>query len=632
MRIINIEKYLKTLLKINDIENDDTKEILKVFVRFMEDNNWFDIKPTFIKSGYKTKLYIEQYELVKIHNKLVLFFKYRNLSLKDKVVILSDMLKNKFPLSYNDINLFFTEHEFTLENKYTLYDFILWSLKKDFRIFNDDYMNDYVALICNELPITLGTILIQFFEWLKSKHTVKYVSSFVLNNRVYRGSNEAYDSDTYLKLIYYLFNTEYINENCLYKRAVDNKNTIDTWLYLSLHCICALRDTDLYQLPHPRIKGNPSVILESISNGTFSNTDALANINSILWQLKNLPIVPSKTSKYSGISNIKLLIPESTKIHFGILFTIAECHYILANYSGNEPLIRKISDYSLISRYLNDDIGNLFITRNFSPISASKTYMQSIEVLTDKLLDDNSDYPHAKGYMLAALARSHKSSYGEFAKTTEIYLRDANFSGYTEEFIAKELFERGVCSFIPSMLLKMITNGAYDKLTISKQTELIKALDMDAYDVETFVSTFSTSITKAQSIVTNIFSTTSDKKELLNILHNIGCGNAISKTEDSLCIMIAMNKICPYIEARQCIGCTYEISTKSTVFVLVKEFQRLLKLRYESTNELIKAKHTKLLKEVITPKIEDILIYIKEYHGEEALKELEYIIKEIASE
>lgn len=632
MRIINIEKYLKTLLKINDRENDDTKEIIKVFVRFMEDNNWFDIKPTFIKAAHKTKLYIEQYELVKIQNKLVLFFKYRNLSVKDKVVILSDMLKNKFPLSYEDIKLFFTEHEFTLDYIYTLYDFILWSLKKDFRIFNDDDMNDYVTLICNELPITLGAILIQFFEWLKSKYTVKYVSSFVLNNRVFRGSNEAYDTDTYLKLIYYLFNTEYINENSLYRRAVENKNTIDTWLYLSLHCICALRDTDLYQLPHPRIKGHPSVILESISNGTFSNTNALANINSILWQLKNLPIVPSKTSKYSGISNIKLLIPESTKIHFGILFTIAKCHYILANYSENEPLIRKTSDYSLISRYLNDDIGNLFIARNFSPISASKTYMQSIEVLTDKLLDDSSDYPHAKGYMLAALARSHKSSYGEFAKTTEIYLRDANFSGYTEEFIAKELFERGVCSFIPSMLLKMITHGAYDKLTISKQTELIKALDMDAYEVETFVSTFSTSITKAQSIVTNIISTTSDKKELLNILHNIGCGNAISKTEDSLCIMIAMNKLCPYIEARQCIGCTYEISTKSTIFVLVKEFQRLLKLRNESTNELIKAKHTKLLKEVITPKIEEILIYIKEYHGEEALKELEYIIKEIASE
>jgi hypothetical protein len=41
--------------------------------------------------------------------------------------------------------------------------------------------------------------------------------------------------------------------------------------------------------------------------------------------------------------------------------------------------------------------------------------------------DDSPVKP--KGYMLAALARSHKGSVGNLAKTTEIYLKDAQFSG-----------------------------------------------------------------------------------------------------------------------------------------------------------------------------------------------------------
>jgi hypothetical protein len=44
-----------------------------------------------------------------------------------------------------------------------------------------------------------------------------------------------------------------------------------------------------------------------------------------------------------------------------------------------------------------------------------------------------------KGYMLAALARSHKSGFGTLPETTDIYLKDAKFSGYRPEFIAREM-------------------------------------------------------------------------------------------------------------------------------------------------------------------------------------------------
>ena len=59
-----------------------------------------------------------------------------------------------------------------------------------------------------------------------------------------------------------------------------------------------------------------------------------------------------------------------------------------------------------------------------------------------------------KGYMLAALARSHKGGIGSLPEITDIYLKDASFSGYRPEFILREMFERGIFGFIPAIMLE----------------------------------------------------------------------------------------------------------------------------------------------------------------------------------
>lgn len=56
--------------------------------------------------------------------------------------------------------------------------------------------------------------------------------------------------------------------------------------------------------------------------------------------------------------------------------------------------------------------------------------------------------------MLAALARSHKGGIGTLPEITDLYLKDAAFSGYSPEFILMEMFERGILGFIPAMMLE----------------------------------------------------------------------------------------------------------------------------------------------------------------------------------
>ena len=136
---------------------------------------------------------------------------------------------------------------------------------------------------------------------------------------------------------------------------------------------------------------------------------------------------------------------------------------------------------------------------------------------------------------------------------------------------------------------------------------------------------------------TGMCSTKSDEKtypelnkreELLQILHNIGNGSAVSKQSECLCLVTALHKLCPYAERRQCIGCEYEISTKATVFLLVSEYNRMLKLYEDSKDNLTRQKYKALLKEQILPSLDEIIQCTGEQYGDAAQEMLEKIIRE----
>lgn len=93
---------------------------------------------------------------------------------------------------------------------------------------------------------------------------------------------------------------------------------------------------------------------------------------------------------------------------------------------------------------MGDEIGELFLFSDFRSRSATKSFLQDICMVADENSTDSGGGFHVKGYYLAALARSHKGSYGKLAETTFQYLKDAKFNHLTPEFVAFELLERGV--------------------------------------------------------------------------------------------------------------------------------------------------------------------------------------------
>lgn len=597
----------------------------EVFVQFLADNEWFGIEPVW-KDDI---LWVDTKDFAPYIERIRLFFDSYWLNTSEKNVLLLSMLKESFPDTEPKLLQFYDEYGFPDIIRYYLTSFLLKFLPKELCMMNDSEVQDLLTDAYNELIKQYGDILVSFLRWLKDKYTTRYLNDYFMSRRQDKSdSNEAYDTEEYLELLYYLFNEEYIYENEMYAKAAASKNYIDTWLFLALHFICALRNTDIVRIHHPRLTMSAEDVLTKVTDGSFLDEDARLTLYSITWRLAALPLTPNKTARHSGISSIKFHVPESVEVHIGMLLAIAEAHRLIAGVPDEEPLIRCISDYGRITRYMGDEIGALFLESNFRTRSANKSYLQSIYMLTDDILENDDEF-NVKGYILAALARSHKGSYGEFSSTTSVYLKDAKLSGFTPEFVARELFERGVLSFIPSMLLKMITYGEYNKLPVQKQTELIQELNFSPQEVEDVVAISNKARKQSAQLVTQILNNEENKADnILRILHRIGNGNAVSKQDECLCLMSAMKKFCPYAERSSCIGCEYEISTKSTVFLMISEYNRLLSLYQSATDEKIRNKYRALIKETVLPVMDEMLQCVKEQYGEEALHSLEKIIKE----
>ena len=620
MPVIEFKEFAVEVRKMYQIPKENYFDELAAF---FADNDWSGINPE-----WKDKnMYVNPAEFADIMPAIKRHFDMVFLSEDKQRERLEEMLVEKDNNTFEKLKKFYETFDIPDETRLQLDEFIFRYLKVDICFITDVELKELVDVVCVDIPKYVGDAFTMFLAWVKEHYRVCYVNDYMLTKRINReDENGAYEQEDYLQLLYYLYCPSYIDDRHMYQKAAQSKNYADTWLYLALHFICAMRDTDLVRIPHPRLEREPEDILKDIKKGTFTDKEAVKVIYSIIYPLRNSPLKPNKTKRYSSVPYIKFDVPKSCEAHIGMLFAIAEAHRIIAGVPDSEPLIRVIKSYREISKNMGDEIGMLFIESDFKARRMNKAYMQSIFELTDTV-SQNSDEFSTKGYMMAAFARSHKGSFGEFAHTTYRYLKDANMSGLTPEFVAKELFERGVLSFIPSMLLKMITGGGYNRLTVQNQTRLIEELGMSPGEIETAVKVSDNAFRKSAETAADIYRNT-DRETVINALHRMGNGEAVSKMSECGCLYSAFGKLCPYDDNHNCMNCDYEISSKSTIFLMASEFNRLngLYKSAESLNE--KEKCESMIVNIVMPAMNEILTCAGETYGSEAAQMLGEIIKE----
>lgn len=616
--VVDLKNYLERILV--ELGAATIKHREKVS-GFLLDNEWFGVSINLDDYTISEK----DAEVLKNHIK-------DYLTTPPGIKSMEGIFSKKFPSTSELFVQFAEEEKLSETNRFYLLDFLAYYLTKDLFLYGDAEVETLVEVATEVLTKSQGNILIQFIKWLLNKGVTRYRVSFEMTKRyTIESANGAYELDEYLELMYYLFNENYIIKNDMLCKAANSKNYADTWLYLGLHFICALRSTDLERLGHPKLTREPLEVLEAVVDGTWSSSEARRTLLSITTRMTYLNLTPNKTKNASNVAQLKFHVPESCQVLIGTLLAICEAHFQLQiPYNAENPLIRQIKTYEKITSYMGEEIGNLFLERNFSSRSANKSYLQSVAMLADDVLEEKSEL-NIKGYFLAALARSHKGDFNEFAQTTTTYLKDAQLGQLKPEMVAKELFERGVLSMIPSMLLTIVTRGKYKKLSPSQQTQMIKSLDLTPIEIEKTLELSIRADSRSQQALKTLVENNVDPEQLLTICHRIGNGEAFSKQGESMCLLSALGKLCPYDDRQHCVGCQYELQTKSTLLLLIGEFNRLNKQYQKLKNELERGKVRAILEKQIKPCLTEMLQALSEQYGEAVLSDYEDIIKELVS-
>ena len=616
--VVDLKNYLERILV--ELGAATIKHREKVS-GFLLDNEWFGVSINLDDYTISEK----DAEVLKNHIK-------DYLTTPPGIKSMEGIFSKKFPSTSELFVQFAEEEKLSETNRFYLLDFLAYYLTKDLFLYSDAEVETLVEVATEVLTKSKGNILIQFIKWLLNKGVTRYRVSFEMTKRyTIESANGAYELDEYLELMYYLFNENYIIKNDMLCKAANSKNYADTWLYLGLHFICALRSTDLERLGHPKLTREPLEVLEAVVDGTWSSSEARRTLLSITTRLTYLNLTPNKTKNASNVAQLKFHVPESCQVLIGTLLAICEAHFQLQiPYNAENPLIRQIKTYEKITSYMGEEIGNLFLERNFSSRSANKSYLQSVAMLADDILEEKSEL-NIKGYFLAALARSHKGDFNEFAQTTTTYLKDAQLGQLKPEMVAKELFERGVLSMIPSMLLTIVTRGKYKELSPSQQTQMIKSLDLTPVEIEKTLELSIRADLRSQQALKTLVENNVEPEQLLTICHRIGNGEAFSKQGESMCLLSALGKLCPYDDRQHCVGCQYELQTKSTLLLLIGEFNRLNKQYSKLTNDLERGKVRAILEKQIKPCLTEMLGALSEQYGEAVLSDYEDIIKELVS-
>ena len=488
------------------------------------------------------------------------------------------------------------------DGAWKLLDYLISYLDIEITDYSEEEIERLVLRASNELPLSTVRLFAELLQFKGDGGTELSDWCYSFESRDHPGQmNDAYSLKDFSIMAYCIFNEEAWSKRDLIRKAIENPAYSDLWLFVALHFVCALRKGDMARLPAPKLPYGAGDVHSRILSGDYTRGEAVALTSELIQRLELQPMLPSKTAARGHVPDLKLSVPTSLREPIGIIIAIV---------LGHHPEIRPGDGFVVPSDSmlnLNNFFGEEFAIalgyRRFSSRRGNKSYLQGIEAVGG--IDNEAGKP--KGYMLAAVARSHKGGFGKLAQATDIYLKDARFAGYTPEFIAHEMFERGIFSFIPAILLEMYAGEKYKSLPVRDQTKLISEIGLSAQQIEQIAESADYALIRSKEAIRLIFTSIDGIKEnVFMVLQNIASGNAPSRNDDYLCLMTAAGLGCPHSDRDSCLGCGYEIYTQSAMFALMKEYDRISDLRNTASGAM-KARYNRILETAIYPAVEEML-------------------------
>jgi hypothetical protein len=512
-----------------------------------------------------------------------------------KLRLLLDKVLELYPETGTLLNKFLAkEYPNEITAAWIFTDFLCSALHFEITQADDDTLDSLATNADKELPLNAARMFAAFLVFLRSKRKLGNGWDYRFRSRATRESS-AYPIDSFFKMAYIVFNEDAWKTGRLPEKAMLSAAYANLWLFTAFHFVCGWRGTDIVRLPMPTLPCCGDVLREKLSNETFDANEILREVE---LRLQYTPMKPNKTNSFN-VPDLKLFVAESLRKPLGFILAVAASHN--ENVQPGGAFIRSAGSVAELLDFFGADFLSACGNKSFNTRRANKAYLQGIEAVA------GNSPGKPKGYMLAALARSHKSGYGTLPQTTEIYLRDARFSGYSPEFIAREMFERGVFSFIPALLLDIYELCDCEKLSVSAQTELIASVGVSPSGLENIASVTQDAVARARQSIANIMEHPLEMRLCVeDILQNIASGNAPGRQDGFLCLMTAAGFACKDPNRSCCIGCGYEIYTKTILRLLLSEYTRLAELK-KTAGKAEAFRYDAMLKKAVLPAISEML-------------------------
>jgi hypothetical protein len=585
-------------------------------IEFAMGNSWFgaDVLPideVFFADTSSEAYFVRKSDEYRLAPHIRLWIASYGECAESKLRLLLNRLREMYPSTGKLLSKFFaSEHPDDHTAAWIFTDFLCSALSDEITQAGDEAIDSLAANADRELPLNSARMFSEFLTYLRSKRKLDNGWTYQFGSRGGAQETGAYPVDSFFKMAYIVFNEDAWETGCLKEKALNSEAYANLWLFTAIHFVCGWRGSDIVRIPMPILPCPGKIIREQLSAGTF-NSDGL--LEEVERRLRYTPMKPSKTHSFN-VPELKLFIAESLRKPLCFILSAAASYH--ENVPPGSAFIRRAGCLPELQDFFGMDFVSACGNRSFSTRRANKSYLQGIESAA------GNPPGKPKGYMLAALARSHKSGYGALPQTTEIYLRDARFSGYSPEFIAREMFERGVFSFIPALLLDMYEGKHYEKLPVSAQTRLMAEIGIDPAGLEGLASIVQRALVKARQAVTKIMEFPLEMRESVEyILQNIASGNAPGRQDGFLCLMTAAGFGCTDPGRNCCIGCGFEIYTKTILRLLMSEYARLLEKKKAAGKEEA-GRCDAILKKAVLPAVSEILFSAERLYPEADMKPL----------
>ena len=459
-----------------------------------------------------------------------------------------------------------------------------------------DFQNSEIKTVIDQFDSSQAKeLFVRFLKFAQKKKNVQY-GLIQRKKTVATKTFTAYPDETYLALAKLIFSPQHIDEKDMIPKALNNHIFIEMWMYLSLHYCCGWRAGDICrQWKYPRLQAdNPfgisiDTLSEDILYDRISDETYEAVCDYALRAISLSGSLPHKTAGPNTPTLVMLITPE-LRTFFGLLTLISEAVFLeTGDGYMKSNRIPTYSNRMTYSQFFGEEMCKVLNNKNILSRRLNKDYLQGIEETARR-----SGCGGVLASAVASFARSHNS-----LDTIRAYLQDHALNSETAEMVLYFMLERGAFSVLHYRTLCLAYPNAMQQLPMKQQTEVIKKMDIAAYELE--AAHAGLEIQRKIKSGLEVFGAEERKEQMHALKAMFEISQLRGKAKDSgiYCVSRACGEACIHPEYSSCLGnaCPNLVFVRYGYKALIEVL-----LEYQAAAKAGNAKMRAVYKNVIWPR------------------------------